>query len=121
MENLIIRDIQYQDYNDYFNLMVESSSKSEFILSDREFRYYLDQMKYNRLSKILVIYSITENKIIGSGSIFKLNKINKYHIGYIDDIIISDRYKDFNLNELLINKLSESGVNELGCTYINVI
>ena len=57
MENLIIRDIQYQDYNDYFNLMIESS-KSEFILSDREFRYYLDQMKYNRLSKILVIYSI---------------------------------------------------------------
>ena len=31
MENLIIRDIQYQDYNDYFNLMIESS-KSEFIL-----------------------------------------------------------------------------------------
>ena len=119
MENLIIRDIQYEDYNDYFNLMVESY-KSEFILSDREFKYYLDQMKYNRLSKILVIYSIIENKIIGSGSMFKLNKINKYHIGYIDDIIISNRYKDFNLDELLINKLSESGVNEFGCSKINV-
>ena len=80
MENLIIRDIQYEDYyNGYFDLMIESSN-DEYSLSDREFRYYLDQMKYNRLSKILVIYSIIENKIIGSGSIFKLNKINKFHI-----------------------------------------
>jgi hypothetical protein len=120
MENLIIRDIQYEDYyNGYFDLMVESSN-DEYSLSDREFRYYLDQMKYNRLSKILVIYSIIENKIIGTGMIFKLNKINKCHICHIEDVIISDIYKDLELDKLLINKLTEIGINEFRCSKINV-
>ena len=119
MENLIIRDIKHEDYNGYFNLMAESSN-NEYNFSEREFRYYLDQMKLNRLSKILVIYSIIENKIIGTGMIFKLNKINNYNICHIEDVIISHRYKDFDLDKVLINKLYEIGVNEFRCNKINV-
>jgi glucosamine-phosphate N-acetyltransferase len=115
MENLIIRDIEYQDYhNGYLNLMFEFTNY-EYKIDEIEFKYYLDQMKFNGLSKILVIYSNTEKKIIGAGTIFKLSKLHNNAVGQIEDVIISEKYRGLGLGKLMIDKLNQIGLDEFKC------
>lgn len=115
MENLIIRDIEYQDYhNGYLNLMFEFTNY-EYKIDEIQFKYYLDQMKCNGLSKILVIYSNTEKKIIGAGTIFKLSKLHNNPVGQIEDVIISEKYRGLGLGKLMIDKLNQIGLDEFKC------
>ena len=115
MEDYIIREIEYKDYNNgYLELMIEFTNYIHKV-DERQFRYYLDQMKYNKLSKILVIYSKIENKIIGAGTIFKLNKIHNNPIGQIEDVIITEKYRKLGLGKLIIEKLTKIGLNEFRC------
>jgi glucosamine-phosphate N-acetyltransferase len=115
MNQLIIREIEYNDYNNgYLDLMFEFTNY-EYKVTERQFKYYLDQMKYNKLSKILVIYSNIENKIIGAGTIFKLNKMHNNPIGQIEDVIISEKYRGYGLGKLIIEKLIKIGLDEFKC------
>ena len=115
MKDLIIREIEYQDYNNgYLDLMFEFTNY-EHKINESEYNFYLEQMKYNRLSKILIILSTIDNKIIGAGTIFKLNKIHNNPVGQIEDVIISQKYRGLGLGKLIIEKLVKVGLEEFKC------
>ena len=115
MDNLIIREIEYEDYhNGYLELMFEFTNYC-YNPGETEFKYYLDQMKHNTFSKILIIYSKIENKIIGAGTIFKLNKIHNNPVGQIEDVVINQKYRGLGLGKLIIENLTKIGLDEFKC------
>ena len=67
------------------------------------------------LYKILVIYSQITNMIIGSGTIFKIEKIHNNPVGQIEDIIINNEYRGYGLGKELIKNLVNIGLNEFKC------
>lgn len=109
--SIIMRSIEYDDYDKgYMDLMYQFSNYSYPITKD-QFKNYLDTQK----NKIIVLYSYSDNKIIGSGSIFKLDKIHNNPVGFIEDVIISKEYRGNNYGKLLIKKLIDIGKNEFKC------
>ncbi len=115
LNNLIIREIEYKDYNNgYLDLMFEFTNY-QYKVSERQFKYHLDKIKYNELSKILVVYSNIDNKIIGAGTIFKLNKMHNNPIGQIEDIVITEKYRGLGLGKIIIDKLCKIGLEEFKC------
>ena len=78
--NLIIREIQNEDYNrGYLDLMYEFTNYKKN-LSEEEFSSYIDNMYKNNTAKILVIIDSKDNKIIGAGTIFKIDKLHNNSI-----------------------------------------
>jgi glucosamine-phosphate N-acetyltransferase len=111
IDNFVIREIEYDDYDKgYMELMFQFSNYSYPITKD-QFKQYLDTQK----NKIIVIYSYSDNSIIGAGSIFKLEKIHNNPVGFIEDVIISKEYRGNNYGKLLIKKLIDIGKNEFKC------
>lgn len=109
--NIIMRNIEYNDYDKgYMDLMYQFSNYSYPITKD-QFKKYLDSQK----NKIIVLYSNSDNKIIGAGSIFKLEKIHNNPVGFIEDVIISKEYRGNKYGKLLIKKLIDIGKNEYKC------
>lgn len=115
MDNLIIREIEYQDYhNGYLNLMFEFTNYN-YEINEEQFKNYLYNAKINNINKILIIYSNTEKKIIGSGTIFKIDKLHNNSIGQIEDVIISNKYRGLGLGKFIIEKLIKIGLDEFKC------
>lgn len=71
--NFIFREIDISDYdNGYLDVMVEFF-KNKCEITREQFDEYLTQHK--NAVKIIVVLSKIDNKVIGSGSIFKPLKI----------------------------------------------
>ena len=60
-------------------------------------------MYYNNNFKIIVIKLY--DKIIGAGTIFKINKLHNNPIGQIEDVIINSEYRNKGLGKNIIEKL----------------
>lgn len=111
--NIIFRELNYEDYGKgYFELMYEFTSYNKNISVD-EFKQYIDE-NYDKI-RVIIIYDNEKNIIIGSGSIFKLQKIHNNPIGQLEDIIIKKEYQNNGLGKLLIEKLINIGINEFKC------
>jgi glucosamine-phosphate N-acetyltransferase len=114
-ENFIFREITNQDYNNgYLELLYEFTNYKHEI-NENEFKYYLSKMKNNKFNKIIVITTKTDSKIIGAGTIFRLEKLHNNPIGQIEDVIISNSYRGYGLGKLLIEKLINIGLVEFNC------
>jgi glucosamine-phosphate N-acetyltransferase len=72
-------------------------------------------MHDTRSKKIVVVLSQVENKIVGAGTIFKLEKIHNNPIGQIEDVIIKESHRGIGLGKILIQKLSSIGLKDLNC------
>ena len=108
--NLIIREIQNEDYNrGYLDLMYEFTNYKKN-LSEEEFSSYIDNIYKNNTAKILVIIDPNDNKIIGAGTIFKIDKLHNNSVGQIEDVIISEKYRNLGLGKILIKKLVNIGI-----------
>ena len=118
MDNYIIREIENQDfYNGYLELLYEFNN-FEYKINEAEFINYLDQNKLNNNCKIYVIQlkdNNNNNKIIGAGTIFKLEKLHNNRVGLIEDVIINNNYGGSGLGKILIDKLKYVGLSEFGC------
>lgn len=111
MENLSITEITDEDYNNgYMNLMYEFSNYKKDIMNEC-FKKYISNRDNVR---ILVIRDI-ENKIIGAGTIFKLEKLHNNPIGQIEDVIITETYRNFGLGKIIIEHLINIGLNDFKC------
>lgn len=114
-ENFIFREITNEDFNNGYLELLYEFTNYKHIINEAEFKYYLSKMKNNKFNKIIVITTKTESKIIGAGTIFRLEKLHNNPIGQIEDVIISNSYRGYGLGKLLIEKLTNIGINELGC------
>jgi predicted GNAT family N-acyltransferase len=110
-KEIIIKEFDCDDnYNEYLELMYEFTNyKKDVTIED--FKTYIDNRDKIR---ILVIYN-DENKLIGTGTIFKLEKLHNNPIGQIEDVIISEKYRGNGLGKLIIEKLVLVGLNEFKC------
>lgn len=115
MDNYIIREIENQDfYNGYLELLYEFNN-FEYKINEAEFINYLDQNKLNNNCKIYIIQLKDNKKIIGAGTIFKLEKLHNNRVGLIEDVIINNNYRGSGLGKLLIDKLTNIGLVEFRC------
>jgi glucosamine-phosphate N-acetyltransferase len=110
LQNLIFREIKSTDFINYMNLMFEFTNYKHNITED-QFINEITNMKES--CKIIIIEY--NNNIIGTGSIFKINKLHNNPIGQIEDIIITDQYKNLGLGKQLIDKLVNIGFNDYNC------
>ena len=112
MDNFHIKEItcNYDNYRHYLDLMYEFSNFKK----DVSYDYFKTYIENRDKIRILVIYN-DENKLIGAGTIFKLEKIHNNPIGQIEDVIISEKYRGYGLGKLIIKKLVVVGLNEFKC------
>jgi glucosamine-phosphate N-acetyltransferase len=113
MENFYIKEISDEEhhFNDYFDLMYEFSNYKK----DVTYEYFKSYIHENRDKiRILVIYN-NENKIIGAGSIFKLEKLHNNPIGQIEDVIINEKYRGFGVGKKIIKELVKIGIEDFKC------
>jgi glucosamine-phosphate N-acetyltransferase len=112
--DLILREIEENDYQNYLKLMYEFTNYN-YNISNNNFIKNLINLKSNNLCNIIVIFSKSDNKLIGAGSIFKLIKLHNNPIGQIEDVIITEKYKGNGLGKKIINNLIKIGLNKLDC------
>lgn len=112
--NIVIRNLESQDYTDYLSLMREFHGY-HYNISQESFTELLNLFNSNNYCNTYVIYENTINKIIGAGSIYKLIKLHNNPVGQIEDVIISDKYRGLGYGKIIINKLCDLGINKFGC------
>jgi glucosamine-phosphate N-acetyltransferase len=72
-------------------------------------------MNSAKTKQIFVIFTKDEKKMIGAGTIFKLEKLHNNPIGQIEDVIITETYRSSGLGKLIIQKLINVGLDEFRC------
>lgn len=111
MENFYIKEICNEDYfNGYFDLLYEFSNYTKSV----SYEYFKDYIKQKDKIKIIVIHN-DKNKIIGAGTIFKLEKLHNNPIGQIEDVIINENYRGFGLGKKIIKELVKIGIEDFKC------
>ena len=114
--NNFIRPICDKDfYNGYFDLMYEFSEFKKDVTYE-EFINYIN----NDNITILCMYDTETNKLIGAGTIFKLNKLHNNPVGQIEDVIITSTYRQIGLGKILIKQLSDIGIHKYKCYKITL-
>ena len=96
------------DLEEYSALMFEFSNYKKDITIEY-FKEYIQRPDI----KILVVR--LKDKIIGTGTIFKLEKMHNNPVGQIEDVIITENYRGHGLGKEIINSLLKIGVEEFKC------
>jgi glucosamine-phosphate N-acetyltransferase len=110
-KEIIIKELDCDDnYNEYLELMYEFTNyKKDVTIED--FKNYVNQKTKLRI----IILKNNENKIIGAGTIFNIEKLHNNSIGQIEDVIITEKYRNMGLGKTIINKLIEIGKTKFKC------
>ena len=101
--NIVIRNIESQDYSDYLSLMKEFHGY-DYNISYELFSEVLTSFNQYNFCNIYVLYEKTINKIIGAGSIYKLIKLHNNPVGQIEDVIISEKHRGYGYGKMIIDK-----------------
>ncbi len=110
-ENFVLREIELDDYNNgYLELMYEFTNYKYDVKKDT----FIDYLKKSNV-KIVIIFSKDDNKIIGAGTIFKIEKLHNNPIGQIEDVVITGKYRSKGYGKKIIDKLIDIGKNEFKC------
>jgi glucosamine-phosphate N-acetyltransferase len=107
-----IRELIKDDYIQYLNIMYEFTNY-KYELSKEEFEKHIDEMESNKLKKILIITK--DDELIGAGTIFKMVKLHNNPIGQIEDVIITEKFRNYGFGKILIKYLIEIGLKEFKC------
>jgi glucosamine-phosphate N-acetyltransferase len=118
-KNLIFRNIDYVDFKGYLDLMYEFTNY-QYKIDESTFNSHIDSINETGSKKILIVFSQTENKIIGAGTIFKLEKLHNNPIGQIEDVIVTDSCRGLGLGKLIVDKLTKIGLDEFKCYKITL-
>ena len=100
--DITIRHIDSNDYNGYLELLFELS----------QYKHNIDKLSFDNLltNKNCIILVIEfDNKIIGAGSLFILNKLHCNPFGQIEDVVIKKEYRHLGLGKKIINQLVSIG------------
>ena len=114
MDTYYFKELTDGNYREYLDLMYEFTNY-KYDVSEDTFKYQFNLLKSNSFNKIILMYSISENKIIGAGTIFRIIKLHNNPIGQIEDVIISQKYRGFGYGKLLIDELVKIGLSEFKC------
>lgn len=108
MSNYELRELNPNDQESYLELMFEFSNYKKNI-TQQEFANYLED------KNIKIIVLLVDNKIVGAGSLFILNKLHNNPVAQIEDVIITEKYRKFGFGKIIIDYLVNLGLNEFKC------
>jgi len=107
---MLLREIIPDDYfNGYMDLLFEFSNYKKEVTFD-EFTTYI-----NRREVIRIFVAVDENRIVGAGTLFKLNKLHNNPVGQIEDVIITESYRGKGIGKQIVDNLVKIGLNEMKC------
>jgi len=110
IDNIVFREITIDDYYaGYMNLLFEFS-KVEKNISIDEFSAYIKQC-----SNVRIFVAHDSTRIIGAGTIFKIDKLHNQPVGQIEDVIITESYRGMGVGKRIIYELVDVGLNEMKC------
>jgi glucosamine-phosphate N-acetyltransferase len=112
MQNdIVIKELDCDDnYEQYLELMYEFTHYKKNV-SIEDFNNYVNQKSKVRI----IILKNKEDNIIGAGTIFNMEKLHNNSIGQIEDVIITEKYRNMGLGKIIINKLIEIGKTQFKC------
>lgn len=112
MENeIVVKELECCDnFEQYLQLMYEFTNYKKDV-SVEDFKNYINQKSKVRI----IILKNKEDIIIGAGTIFNIEKLHNNSIGQIEDVIITEKYRNMGLGKLIINKLIEIGKTQFKC------
>ena len=112
MENeILLKELDCNDnYKQYFELMYEFTNYKKDITID-DFKNYINQ----KSDVVIIILKNKEDNIIGAGTIFNIKKLHNNSVGQIEDVIITEKYRNMGLGKMIINKLIEIGKTHFKC------
>lgn len=103
-----IRELNIEDYENYLELMYQ--------FTNYEYKTNLEKFKRKLNNDNLKVFIlINQNKIIGSGSIFKLEKLHNNSVGLIEDVIIDENFRGKSYGKKIIQHLKDYGIKNWGC------
>jgi glucosamine-phosphate N-acetyltransferase len=111
IENFYFRELVASDYDSgYLELMQEFSNYKKYV-SRTQFEQYLA----NQTDRRIIVIQNTEEKIIGAGTIFKIEKLHNNPIGQIEDVMIAEQYRGKGLGKLIVRHLTQIGLDDFLC------
>ena len=111
IENFNFRELIASDYDSsYLELMQEFSNYKKYV-SRTQFEQYLA----NQTDRRIIVIQNTEDKIIGAGTIFKIEKLHNNPIGQIEDVMIAEQYRGKGLGKLIVRHLTQIGLDDFLC------
>jgi len=99
------------DYDSgYLELMQEFSNYKKDV-SRAQFEQYIA----NSVDRRIIVILNTEQKIIGAGTIFKIEKLHNNPIGQIEDVMIAEQYRGKGLGKFIVRNLTQIGLDDFLC------
>jgi glucosamine-phosphate N-acetyltransferase len=99
------------DYDSgYLELMQEFSNYKKDVS-----REAFEQYVANSVDRRIMVLRNTDHKIIGAGTIFKIEKLHNNAIGQIEDVMISEQYRGKGLGKLIVRHLTQIGLDDFLC------
>jgi len=98
---MILRELNVKDYYKGLYLLLSQLTNCPIV----NFNTFLNQFTKNKNNKIFIIEE--NNKIVGYGSLLINYKFyrNCSNVGYIEDIVVDQKYRGKGYAQLIINKL----------------
>ena len=111
MNDYRVGELCPDDYDSgYLELMQEFSNYKKDV-SREAFEQYLA----NSVDRRIMVLRNNERKIIGAGTIFKIEKLHNNAIGQIEDVMIAEQYRGKGLGKLIVNNLTQIGLDDFLC------
>jgi glucosamine-phosphate N-acetyltransferase len=99
------------DYDSgYLELMQEFSNYKKDVS-----REVFEQYVANSVDRRIMVLRNTDQKIIGAGTIFKIEKLHNNAIGQIEDVMISEQYRGKGLGKFIVRNLTQIGLDDFLC------
>lgn len=108
MSNLQIREIEPTDFKKGYIKLLQKFASYETEITEQ---YFTNYFVTNPTTKIVVIEDTTSHEIIGGGTVFCMEKLHNSdnRMGFIQDVVINEKYRGKGLGKKLVNKLYEVG------------
>lgn len=111
MNDYRVSELCPDDYDSgYLKLMQEFSNYKKDV-SREAFEQYLA----NSVDRRIMVLRNTDQKIIGAGTIFKIEKLHNNAIGQIEDVMIAEQYRGKGLGKLIVRHLTQIGLDDFLC------
>ena len=111
MEHFRVSELVSCDYDSgYLELMQDFSNYTKEV-SRESFEQYLA----NSVDRRIMVLRNTDQKIIGAGTIFKIEKLHNNAIGQIEDVMVAEQYRGKGMGKLIVRHLTQIGLDDFLC------
>jgi len=111
-QNIIIRNIEYDDYHkQYLQLLQHLSTIEPEKITKDDFTAFIDIL--NNKHQIIVVENLLTNEVLGTITILIENKLlhNNGVVCHIEDLVVNPNIRNLGIGKMLVNKALEISKN----------